>query len=242
MSILPPNPIMSRNSDNGGTSRRRFLGALAAGAGVVGVGTLPFQLPAIAEAESPSGMPNDPDSWFTGIKGKHRAVFDIFEPHEIFPFLGPMVFLLTNESTGTPAKDCSVVVIIRHEALPFALGNNLWKKYKLGEASKVTDPETKAPAVRNIFWQPKPGAFMLPGLGDARIGINQLQAQGVMYFACGAALQAMSAGVAQQTHQDPNTVKQEFLNAVLPGVRVVPSGVWALGRAQEHGCAYCFGY
>lgn len=233
---------MSRNSDNGGTSRRRFLGALAVGAGAVGVAALPFQLPASAEAEIPSTGPDDPDSWFSGIKGKHRAVFDIFEPHDIFPFLGPMTFLVTNASTGTPAKDCSVVVVIRHEAVPFALGSSLWEKYKLGEASKVTDPKTKAPAVRNIFWQPKPGDFVLPVVGNVRIGIDQLQAEGVMFFVCGAALIAMSGGVAQQTHQDPNAVKQEFLRALLPGVRVVPSGVWALGRAQEHGCAYCFAY
>lgn len=233
---------MSSKSDNGGTSRRRFLGALAAGAGAVGVATLPFQLPTSAEAETLITNPDDPDSWFTGIKGKHRAVFDIFEPHGLFPFLGPMTFLATNASTGTPAKNCSVVVVMRHEAVPFALGNSLWEKYKLGEASKVTDPETNAPAVRNIFWQPKAGAFVLPGLGNARIGIDQLQADGVMFVACGAALMAMSAGVAQQTNQDPSAVKQEFMTAVLPGVHVVPSGVWALGRAQEHGCAYCFAY
>jgi intracellular sulfur oxidation DsrE/DsrF family protein len=233
---------MPSNSDRGGTSRRRFLGALAAGAGAVGVATLPFSLPASAEAETPSARPDDPDSWFSGIKGKHRAVFDIFEPHGIFPFLGPMTFLATNASTGTPAKDCSVVVIIRHEAVPFALGSSLWEKYKLGEASKFTDPKTGAPAVRNIFWQPKPDDFVVPGFGNVAIGINQLQADGVMFFACGAALAAVSGGVAQQTHQDPSAVKQEFLAALLPGVRAVPSGVWALGRAQEHGCAYCFAY
>jgi intracellular sulfur oxidation DsrE/DsrF family protein len=236
---------MSGTSDSGGTSRRRFLGALAAGAGAVGVASLPFPRAASAEsaeAETAVTNPEDPDSWFAGIKGKHRAVFDIFEPHGVFPFLGPMVFLMTNASTGTPAKDCSVVVIIRHEAVPFALGNNLWKKYKLGEATKVTDPETKALAVRNVFWQPKPGDFVLPGLGNARVGIDQLQAQGVMFFACGAALMSMSAGVAQQTKQDPKTVQQEFMTSVLPGVHVLPSGVWGLGRAQEHGCAYCFAW
>jgi hypothetical protein len=233
---------MSSNSDQGGTSRRRFLGALALGAGAVGAAGFPFQLPAAAEAETPSAGPDDPDSWFTGIKGKHRAVFDIFEPHGVFPFLGPMTFLMTNASTGTPASDCSVVVIIRHEAVPFALNSSLWEKYKLGEASKVDDPETKAPAIRNIFWQPKPGDFSVPVFGDVHIGIDQLQAQGVMFFACGAALAVMSGAVAQQTHQDPNAVRQEFLAGLLPGVRAVPSGVWALGRAQEHGCAYGFAY
>jgi intracellular sulfur oxidation DsrE/DsrF family protein len=27
---------------------------------------------------------------------------------------------------------------------------------------------------------------------------------------------------------------------VHPGIQVVPSGVWALERAQKHGCAYVF--
>jgi intracellular sulfur oxidation DsrE/DsrF family protein len=27
---------------------------------------------------------------------------------------------------------------------------------------------------------------------------------------------------------------------LLPGVQVVPSGVWAVGRAQEKGCGYCY--
>ena len=233
---------MSINSHNGGTSRRRFLGALAAGAGAVGVATLPFGMPAAAEAETPFAAPGGPDSWFSGIKGKHRAVFDIFEPHGTFPFMGPMVFLATNAATGTPAKDCSVVAVIRHEAVPFALASSLWEKYKFGEASKFNDPKTNAPAVRNIFWQPAPGDFVVPGLGNVAIGINELQASGVMFFACGAALTGMSAAVAQQTHQDPNAVKQEFLAGVLPGIHVAPSGVWALGRAQEHNCAYCFGY
>ena len=39
---------------------------------------------------------------------------------------------------------------------------------------------------------------------------------------------------------DPAAVKKEWVAGVLPGIQVVPSGVWAVGRAQEHGCAYCF--
>jgi intracellular sulfur oxidation DsrE/DsrF family protein len=35
-------------------------------------------------------------------------------------------------------------------------------------------------------------------------------------------------------------VKKEWLTGLLPGVMVVPSGVWAVGRAQEHKCSYCF--
>jgi len=233
---------MSSNSNDGGTSRRRFLGTLAAGAGAVGMATLPFQFPASADAETPGANPENPDAWFNGINGKHRAVFDVSVPDGPFPFLGPRVFLLTNEKTGTPAKDCSVVVVVRHEAVPLVLGSTLWAKYRIGEATKVMDPDTNAPATRNIFWEPKSTDFVFPVMGHVRIGVNELAADGVRFFACDAALTAMSAGVAQKTNQEASAVKQEFLANLLPGVHAVPSGVWALGRAQEHGCAYCYGF
>jgi intracellular sulfur oxidation DsrE/DsrF family protein len=35
-------------------------------------------------------------------------------------------------------------------------------------------------------------------------------------------------------------VLKEWTANVLPGVQIVPSGVWALGRAQEHGCGYIY--
>ena len=36
------------------------------------------------------------------------------------------------------------------------------------------------------------------------------------------------------------TVKKEWLDALIPGIPAMPSGVWAVGRAQEHGCGYCY--
>jgi hypothetical protein len=45
---------------------------------------------------------------------------------------------------------------------------------------------------------------------------------------------------AQATNQKPEDVKKEWVAGLLPGIQLVPSGVWAIGRAQEKGCAYCF--
>ncbi len=39
---------------------------------------------------------------------------------------------------------------------------------------------------------------------------------------------------------DAKTVYNDWKSGVLPGIQIVPSGVWAVGRAQEHGCAYCY--
>src|SRR6476660_6228204 len=93
---------------------REFLGSIATGAAALGIGS--FLSPLDLQAAIPS-VPNnylDADAWFNTIKGKHRIVFDCTEPHEIFPFAWPRVYLLTNGATGTPEKDCSVVVVLRH--------------------------------------------------------------------------------------------------------------------------------
>ncbi|HUQ96554.1 MAG TPA: hypothetical protein VM010_02745, partial [Chitinophagaceae bacterium] len=178
--------------------------------------------------------------WFKQIKGKHRMVFDATEPHEGLPFAWPRVLLLTNAGTGTPEKESSVVVVLRHAAIPFAMEDRLWQKYKFGEVFKVDDPVTKTASLRNAYWKPKPGDFKVPGIGNVAIGINELQDSGVLFCVCNVALTVYSNVVAQSTNGNAEDIKKEWLAGLLPGVQVVPSGVWAVGRAQEHGCAYCF--
>jgi len=220
------------------SSRRDFLGKMAAGAAALGAVSLaPFQ--AQAESVFSDNGSVDPEAWFNKIKGKHRIVFDATQPHELMPFAWPKVFLLTNAATGTPEKDCSVVVVLRHDAIGYALNNDLWAKYKLGELFKANDPMTKQPATSNPFWKPKED-YKVPGIGSVPIAINQLQDSGVMFCACNMAITVYSAVAADMMKMDPETVKKEWLAGVLPNIQVVPSGVWAVGRAQEKGCTYCF--
>ncbi|MGC4037846.1 MAG: twin-arginine translocation signal domain-containing protein [Chitinophagaceae bacterium] len=219
------------------TSRRGFLGSIAAGTTALGISAIatPFNL----HAETIQGNnPEDPDAWFNKIKGKHRIIFDVAQPHEIFPFAWPKVYLLTNGATGSSPKDCSVVVVLRHSAIGYAMQDNLWEKYKFGEMFKADDPKTKAPATRNPFWKPGPDDFKIPGIGPVAIGINDLQNDGVMFCVCDVALTVNSAVAAMKTNGNGEEIKKEWLAGLLPGIQVVPSGVWAVGRAQEHGCGY----
>jgi len=222
------------------TDRRSFLGSIATGAAALGIATLASPFSANAAGKPLAVNADGPDAWFDKIKGKHKIVFDATRPHEIMPFAWPRVFLLTNGATGTPEKDCSVVVILRHDAIPYAFEDKIWAKYKFGEVFKADDPATKAPSVRNPFWKPKAGEYKIPGFGAIAIGINELQDSGVMFCVCDAAMTVYSAALAQGMNADAGEVKKEWLAALLPGIQVVPSGVWAVGRAQEHGCTYCF--
>ena len=232
---------MNTNESKEGTNRRNFLGTLATGAAAVGLTTIAPSLNAFAgETKKFPAVYGDPEEMFKKITGKHRVVYDSTEPNGVFPFAWPRIFLVTNEMTGTPNKDCSVVVVLRHNSMVYALPDAMWSKYKLGELSKAPDPKTNAPSLRNPFWKPKSGDFSVPGLGEVQIGIDQLQASGVMFCVCNMALTVYSAIVAGQMNMKPEDVKKEWTDNVLPGIQIVPSGVWALGRAQEKQCAYIF--
>lgn len=218
--------------------RRRFLGSIASGVAAIGLSTI---TPLTSHAENfAEGSADDPEQWFKKIRGKHRIVFDVPEPNEIFPFAWPRIFLVTNAATGTSEKDCSVVVILRHTAIPYAMEDRLWAKYNFGEVFKAMDPKTGKPATRNPFWKPKQGDFNVPGVGVVPIGINELQDSGVMFGACNMALTVYSAVVAQKMGLNPEEVKKDWLSGILPGMQIMPAGIWAINRAQENGCSYCF--
>jgi intracellular sulfur oxidation DsrE/DsrF family protein len=224
--------------------RRKFLGSLAAGAAAIGLfsfkAPLDLQQATLATNVTGSPDPKDAEAWFNTVKGKHRIVYDVPRPNELMPFAWPRVFLITNGVMAGPSNECGVVVILRHDAIGYALEDGLWAKYNLGEVFKADDPLTKKRALRNPFWKPKEGDYKIPGIGNVKIGINELQADGVMFCVCDAALTVFSAALADGVKTTGADIKKEWLKGLLPGIQVVPSGVWAVGRAQEHNCAYCY--
>ncbi len=215
--------------------RRRFLGGATASAALALAG---LGLPRLsAEPANRPARSDSPDfeGWLNKIKGKHRQIFDVPEPNEGMPFAWSRVFLMTNSAVGTPESDLTAVIVLRHEAIPLALDHPAWEKYKLGDVFKITDKATNAPSVRNPFYHPKEGELPLPGMA-----IEDLMKSGVLFGACDMALTVYSGITAKNMKQDPEEVKKDWVAAVLPGIQIVPSGVLAVNRAQEHGCTYCF--
>ena len=224
------------------THRRGFLTRIAAGAAALTFLGNPLGLQAGTPSPTPisDDKPDDPDTWFNQLKGKHRMIIDVPRPNDILPFAWPRVFLLTNMATGTPEKENNVVVVLRHEGIPYAFEDRIWAKYKFGEIFKIEDPKTKAPSIHNPFWKPAPGEYKLPIFGNVDIGIDQLQSSGVLFCVCDVAMTIYSAVIAQGMNSDPAEIKKDWMAGLLPGIQPVPSGIWAVGRAQEHGCTYCF--
>ena len=220
--------------------RREFLGKMAAGASLV--------IPSLLASFDANAKPNpalaadadesftDADEWFKKVKGKHKIIYDAPEPHDGFPIIWSWAFYKTNNQTGSPDSALTAVVVLRHNGIPLAMEDRLWEKYKFGETFKITDTVTNAPAIRNPYNVPTAPMWTSNGID----GIKNLMARGVMFCVCDLAISVYSGMVAKGMNLDPEEVRKDWVSGLLPGVQSVPSGVWAIGRAQEKGCAYCY--
>ncbi len=220
------------------TPRRGFLGRLAAGAAALGLGGLVAPAEAAAERRVAPRTPANPEfeAWLNKMTGKHKMLYDMPEPNSGFGFAWARIFLnTTNETYGTTDAENTVVIVLRHNAIPFGMKSDMWPKYKLGEAFKINDAATNAAAARNPFAYVKPGDLPFPGMA-----VDELVAKGVLFGICNMALTFYSAQMAKKTAMQAETIKKDWVANLLPGVQVVPSGVIAINRAQEKGCAYCF--
>ena len=219
------------------TRRRGFLGTVAAGVATLGIATLTAPFRGTAKPNlPPDTMNSDAEAWLNKIQGKHRQVFDATSANGGMPLAWTRVYMTTNNATGTQDSDLGAVVILRHAAIPLAMEDRLWTKYKFGEVFKVDDGATKAAALRNPFWNPKAGELPFPDMS-----VDQLQKRGALFCVCDMAMTFYSMNVGKSMNMDPAEVKKDWISGIFPGIQIVPSGVWAVNRTQEHGCTYCYG-
>jgi hypothetical protein len=210
-----------------GAPRRNFF--RLAGATMLGLAGLAS---AASRARAATPLAGDGLNWPGKLKGRHRQVFDAYSVNGGFPLVFASTFLLTDPPPGSATS----VVILRSQALVIAVNSAVWEKYKIGESLKIIDPETKAPAVKNPFVNPKPG--VLPS-DDA--AIDRLLGKGAIFGACNVALHGLSKRLANNADVSANDAAKEWAANLVPGITLLPSGVWGLNRAQEAGCTYCTG-
>jgi hypothetical protein len=172
------------------------------------------------------------------ITAKHRAVFDSPEIGEGIALYHAMSYLGSVKAVfGTGDSDASVVVVLRHAAVPLLFNDAMWAKYDIGAETKTTDSHTKKPATRNVYYQ-RVDANGNP-VGDERPSsmIRSLTSRGVIFVGCDLATRGFSSRMARKTKQEPSAVYEELKRNLVPGVTLMPTGVFATLLAQERGCS-----
>jgi len=168
--------------------------------------------------------------WIDDLKGTHKQVFDLADANpasEPPPLRLPRNYLdAFRDVYNRQFPDLRTVVGITGRAFGVNASDRLWEKYALGERSKIIDPATNKPAVRNIF------------MDDSTLGVKALQARGTVFWQCNIALNNVAQQLASARQLPVAEVHADLVAGLNPGVRLVPSHVMAMGLVQERGVTY----
>jgi len=207
--------------------RRSFISAVASLAGVAAA------QPSAAQgvSQTPNRLQGNWDlSWLDQLKGSHKQLYDLGS-HDLASDPRPLRFARNFLDTFRDVyrlefPDINTAVGVSGPAFPLNASDRLWAKYRLGERSKIVDPTTKQPAVRNIF------------LDGPDISVKAMQARGAVFWQCNVALGVVAQQLAAATQMPVEEVRADLVAGLNPGVRLMPSHVMALALAQEHGFTY----
>tara|TARA_B100001094_G_scaffold251997_1_gene249953 strand:+ start:769 stop:1440 length:672 start_codon:yes stop_codon:yes gene_type:complete len=217
--------------------RRKFFTSIALGVGATAFPNFIKDFDNLEPVSSETQIKsNELNNWFDNIKGEHRVVYDGSEPHNTLPITWNWAFLESNNSVGVKDDNITAMTVLRHSGIVFAFNSDIWKKFKLGELVSFNDNKTGSPALRNTVYEPQEGDMPLPPIQ----GIKDLQARGSLFCVCDLATKVYGSAVAKKMNLNPDDVYSEMVEGILPEIQLVPSGVWALGRAQNMNCAYIF--
>jgi hypothetical protein len=209
--------------------RRSFFSAVASLTGLLVARLSADQQPA---AQAAARRANEFDmAWLNQLKGRHKQLYDLgglelsVEPR---PLRFTRNFLDTfRDVDHLEYPDINTAVGISGPAFPMNASDRLWAKYKLGERSKIIDPMTKQPAVRNIFYD-----------DGSDISVKAIQARGTLFWQCNVALGNVAQQLATAFQMPLADVRADLVAGLNPGVRLMPSHVMALALAQEKGFTY----
>jgi len=177
-------------------------------------------------------------SWVEELKrAQYRAVFDSTNLSD-GSALNLAAGIQDNFKEVYGADDVArMVVIMRQLGQVMAFNDDLWNRYAIGEERKVNDPMTKQPARRNPYSKAMPGE---PSWAAAS-KLDSLRARGAIFLVCNRASMNWATGAAERTKTDVEQVREEVRHGLVPGSTLMPTGVFALVRAQNAGCAYMHG-
>jgi hypothetical protein len=235
------------------TNRRRFIATVAGStAALAAAGLSARELLAQGGAGVPSYPPPQGGwdmSWLGRVeRARHRHVFDAPDVADGLALNHALLFLRGYADVyQTTDTDMAAVIVFRHLGLPAVLNDEMWSRLKLGERAKVKDPATSEFALRNPYLKLKPADANAPvapeggggGGGNAPLtGLDSLMARGVIVLCCNLALMNLAGRLARAESMPVEDARAALVNALVPGVIRLPSGIFAVARAQEAGCHF----
>jgi intracellular sulfur oxidation DsrE/DsrF family protein len=157
------------------------------------------------------------------VPGKHRFLFDAPYPDGIssaLQFINNYYNLNVSEY-GLKDSDLAVILVARHQSTMFGYSDAVWAKYgkPIADRINLVDPKTKQPPMANMY----------------KDRLDTLIKRGLQIAVCQQATRGNAGAIAMATSQTQEAVFEELKANLLPNARLVPVGILAVNRAQEHG-------
>jgi hypothetical protein len=231
---------MSRQDSKRTFARRSFLSklgiGLTAGGAALGTGMASAQTQPGGEGGRWQPARHTLDDWLDQIPGKHRFVLDTTTPDA---FGNALVFLnnyftVNQNAYGLQDGDVAVVLIARHFSTLFAFNDAIWAKYGtlITQRTNFNDPKTKQPPTTNLFNSTGYGG----ALTNRGTTLDSLLKRGLHLAVCQLSTRGNAGTIAAATGGTAEAIYNELVaNLVSRNAHMVPAGIVAVNRAQEHG-------
>jgi hypothetical protein len=221
------------------TSRREFVERLTGGAVLFGAAPMAFSE---TFHDSPPTLPpvfaEDYDmSWTSKVTGKNKAILDVPEVESAYGvWRAGITKKQLMDAMKVPAKDVSMVLVLRHNGIYMAMNQAFWDAFGIGKAQKVTSPADGKPIDKNpALLDAKSG---LPAQFDG-LSIPQFIANGGIVLGCDLAFNLDIVPLVKARDKSTDAAaRAAALKYLLPNITLQPSGVFAAIRAQQLGCSY----
>lgn len=219
-------------------ARRLFLARLGVGAGVVGasvIGSAAANAQGAAEAAWHPAR-HTQDDWYDKIPGVHRFLFDTSSAESMGWSLqfAANYFTANENAYGLKEGDLAVIIVARHKSTSFAYNDSIWAKYgkQLSEQAEFVDPKTKEPPKMNVYG---------PAGETAQAGkMEALIKKGVQFAVCSMSTRGIATRIAKANGLEVDAVVKEITSNLIGNSHMVPAGILAVNRAQEHGYSFIY--
>ncbi len=219
------------------TQRREFIHQAATSVATLGALNVAFDPTIRARAPHSTASAEEWDlSWASRLKGKHRAVFDVAEVESGFGVYRAAAWADQYADVLKAAPpEISPVIVLRAHALVLAMQQSFWDKYDVGRIRGATHPVTLQETTKNpVLLEERDG---LPAR-LANAALHKQLARGVTVLACNLALQSWIDVIKVKRKVSEDEARKDAIAALVPGVILQPSGVFAASFAQQNGCVY----
>lgn len=216
--------------------RRTIIGAAAVVAGAAGI--LSSRVAKAASAEGWKPVAEEQDAWLDVPGTRHRMMFDTtsFKAASGAAHFANNFYHANESGYGLKPNTLGVLIILRAMSTPLGYNDAIWTKYgdSLAKFMELEGDAAKRAAMRNPLYT---GGVREEGPGDA-VTLASLQQKGARFAVCGTATHGIAAMLAKGAAKSAAEVEAEIRTNLIPGAQIVPAGIVAVNRAQEHGYAF----